>query len=1210
MASPGGPAICRGPDDPRLHDIDATFRALLDLVGRTVTGMSRALRTRAFHGESVTASGELEVLGADGASSEPRVPHAFLRPGRRFGALARYSDAVPGDDIAPAVRGVTLRLFDGPPHPSDTGAVLDLTFNTGECFHAASAHEFVTLSHSGPECDALLSRHPDRRDRLWNNHRLALPCPEYDYYSQVPRGYLAPDGTVWAARFRLVAPDGPRDLGRSDPEGRWLPPAPPGRLPRPPGDTRPPAFFRDALRAQLATAPVTSLLQLQLHPLSGDPAADAAVFDATRSWRRAPWRNLARLRLTGVVPDDAVEPLRFNPALAPPDLGVALSVSPHRTTSVDHLRVLVYELGSAARLGMRTDGRRVALQAAARPSLPDDARDASPAPGPAGPAGPRTVCVVGAGPGGLAAARRLERLGHRVTVLESAPAVAGKCESVELDGAVHDLGAHLCTTAYTSVSRLADELGVATVDTTPYLVHGGGPGDGPPHPPPDDFFRPDVFGRYRRLRAERFPALAGPGLAHCAGALAAPVGQWLAEHRLTPMARSLGTGFTAAGYGALDDPDTPALLFAKFAEMTGLLSTTPQLRGHTGGFTPAGGFADLWRRVAAELRDVRTGVRIERTPGRVRVRCGDGTVVDADDLVLTVSPDRVRGSLDLSGEERELAGLVRYMPYRTLLCTITGLPRSGFYLLAGNIRSADPGRCVSFHHRHPGTDIYTCYAYEGPGGSGAERRLARDVERLGGRLVAVHEERSWPFMPHFGSAATAAGAYERLEALQGARGTYHVGGLPAFELVECVVAHAEETVDRHFPPAGATVPARTAGAVPVQRQAPVPVPALPDRTAPAPTPAAVRDWLATRLAAELGIPRDALDTAAPLDDHGLTSLTAAVVQSELSEWLGYRVPHTLLLHSPTLDAVADRLASHGRDAPDGGGPDATGPSLVLPLTPVRPLFLLGGIVGTPHYLRPLARALDRTHPCFGLRSPGLDGLEPPPVRIEDLADRYVAELRKVQPHGPYTLAGHSFGGLVAYEMALQLAHEGAEITRLVLLDTYVPVPGQRPPPSDETAAVRELSRMNAAVSGTPVPRIDTGLPPARQRELLAMALGATGSLPPEDHVTHLLTVYQANLEALTDYRISHTEVPVTLIRARGGFPSVMDPERAIRHPADPWNGWGAARLPGFEVLEAPGDHFTLLHEEHRHTLATLLTRALRSRDGGDAVPTTIPEPRR
>jgi len=62
----------------------------------------------------------------------------------------------------------------------------------------------------------------------------------------------------------------------------------------------------------------------------------------------------------------------------------------------------------------------------------------------------------------------------------------------------------------------------------------------------------------------------------------------------------------------------------------------------------------------------------------------------------------------------------------------------------------------------------------------------------------------------------------------------------------------------------------------------------------------------------------------------------------------------------------------------------------------------------------------------------------PPERIEELASIYIREIRRIQPKGPYNLIGFCVGGLTAYEMALQLLHEGEEIGYLALLDPTIP----------------------------------------------------------------------------------------------------------------------------------------------------------------------------
>ena len=95
-----------------------------------------------------------------------------------------------------------------------------------------------------------------------------------------------------------------------------------------------------------------------------------------------------------------------------------------------------------------------------------------------------------------------------------------------------------------------------------------------------------------------------------------------------------------------------------------------------------------------------------------------------------------------------------------------------------------------------------------------------------------------------------------------------------------------------------------------------------------------------------------------------------------------------------------------------------------------PLFLCEGL----GIYYPLIRHLGKEQPVYGLVTDV--GRDYP--RVEDLAASYVAEVRVVQPEGPYFLGGLSFGGIVAFEMAQQLCAVGQEVALLALFDTPTP----------------------------------------------------------------------------------------------------------------------------------------------------------------------------
>jgi thioesterase domain-containing protein len=84
----------------------------------------------------------------------------------------------------------------------------------------------------------------------------------------------------------------------------------------------------------------------------------------------------------------------------------------------------------------------------------------------------------------------------------------------------------------------------------------------------------------------------------------------------------------------------------------------------------------------------------------------------------------------------------------------------------------------------------------------------------------------------------------------------------------------------------------------------------------------------------------------------------------------------------------------------------------------------------------LAVHLGADQPVFGLQSAGLDGRSPIDAQFEHVAQRYINEIRQVQPRGPYMLGGHGLGGTLALEMAHQLTASGETVGLLTLIETY------------------------------------------------------------------------------------------------------------------------------------------------------------------------------
>ena len=96
--------------------------------------------------------------------------------------------------------------------------------------------------------------------------------------------------------------------------------------------------------------------------------------------------------------------------------------------------------------------------------------------------------------------------------------------------------------------------------------------------------------------------------------------------------------------------------------------------------------------------------------------------------------------------------------------------------------------------------------------------------------------------------------------------------------------------------------------------------------------------------------------------------------------------------------------------------------------------------------RNLARHFGNEFSFYGLQSQGLDGNDAPLTTVEQMAERYLGEIRKVQLQGPYFVGGYCLGGTIAYEIAQRLRRDGHEVALVALMDTYNFARMKRPVP--------------------------------------------------------------------------------------------------------------------------------------------------------------------
>jgi thioesterase domain-containing protein/acyl carrier protein len=293
-----------------------------------------------------------------------------------------------------------------------------------------------------------------------------------------------------------------------------------------------------------------------------------------------------------------------------------------------------------------------------------------------------------------------------------------------------------------------------------------------------------------------------------------------------------------------------------------------------------------------------------------------------------------------------------------------------------------------------------------------------------------------------------------------------------------------------------------------------------------------------------------VSTDASFFDLGGHSLLAVRLTTALHAKLGIELPLRALFDAPTVEQLATYVTRQPSSAP---GPErALVPIEVAAGRP--PVFWVHPIGGTVLCYRELARSLAPEYATFAFEAQGVSGQGAPRASIEEMARAYVAELREVQPSGPYRLGGFSLGGIVAFEMARQLRAAGEVVAKVVLLDAAPQPLGADPEALTEDALQAHFDA-----------------------DIEALFAGAGSASAPQ--VSALFDVFCANARASAGYQPAVYDGDVAL---------VMTPEGASAIAS-----WREVARGTLTCETVPTTHYELMRAPEVTRVASLVLRALR-----------------
>ncbi len=221
-----------------------------------------------------------------------------------------------------------------------------------------------------------------------------------------------------------------------------------------------------------------------------------------------------------------------------------------------------------------------------------------------------------------------------------------------------------------------------------------------------------------------------------------------------------------------------------------------------------------------------------------------------------------------------------------------------------------------------------------------------------------------------------------------------------------------------------------------------------------------------------------------------------------------------------------------------------------------PLFAVAGAGGVALGFRGFAERLGPDQPVVALQARGLEGGGRPEWSVRSRAHHHVTVVRQMQPVGPYRLAGHSLGALVALEMAHQLVAAGQVVESLVLIDSFPPDPQAAPSPLEGPLARRAKTLVSILFTGV----------------LQSRGLG------------HYDRYHLQGMLLQRRYRSAPWAGRALVVVA------------ADDADAEARSAWAAHLQGPSRVQRIPGDHTGILHEPHVAALAELVDSELRAVD--------------
>jgi len=302
-----------------------------------------------------------------------------------------------------------------------------------------------------------------------------------------------------------------------------------------------------------------------------------------------------------------------------------------------------------------------------------------------------------------------------------------------------------------------------------------------------------------------------------------------------------------------------------------------------------------------------------------------------------------------------------------------------------------------------------------------------------------------------------------------------------------------------------------------------------------------------------------------LGGHSLLGLR---IMASIEKQIGKSAPISALFEYPTVERLAKFLETDNKKSKSQSlvALKATGEN--------QPFYIVAGLNGTAFAFVEFAAMFDANQPVFLLQEPQeIEDMGQFPDSVEGIAANYIDQILEQNPHGPYALAGHCFGGIIAFEMAKQMQKMGKKVKLLSLIDADANDGEPIPPGTNETLFRIKNKMLDVAFILYKNVRLffyDRKLAIKYRKQSFNRFLNklkktTDPSIKIEEY-SFSEKVTQLYEKAKINYRVTPYDGDAVLFKARIA---------SFRYKDEKYYGW-KPNVKGIEVHEVEGDHLTML----------------------------------